>query len=80
VTGGEAEDFVRGGVVVVEGIDAVAPLRRPAVAVEEGFAGRGGVAAGGEGAAIKKHGKAWIVGHPAVGFEMEDLWLRHGGR
>ncbi len=35
VAGSEAEDLVRGGVVVVEGVDAVAPLRRPAVGGEE---------------------------------------------
>lgn len=35
MAGCEAENLVGGGVVVVEGVDAVAPLRRPAVAFED---------------------------------------------
>src|SRR6266481_3626364 len=41
VAGGEAQDFVRGGVVVVEVVDAVAPLRGPAVGGEEALHGVG---------------------------------------
>ena len=37
VAGGETQNFVRGGVVVVKVVYAVAPLRRPAVGGEESF-------------------------------------------
>ena len=41
VARGKAKDFVRSGVVVVEGVDTVAPLRRPLVGGEEPFHGVG---------------------------------------
>jgi hypothetical protein len=37
VAGGESQNFVRSGVIVVEVEDAVTPLRRPAVLCEEAF-------------------------------------------
>ena len=37
MTAGEAEYFVRGGVVVMKIVDAVAPLRRPAIPLELRF-------------------------------------------
>jgi hypothetical protein len=37
VTGCEAEDFVGGRVVVMEGVDAIAPLRWPSVGREDSF-------------------------------------------
>ena len=35
--GGEPQRFVRRRIVVMEGIDTVAPLRRPSVLLEDGF-------------------------------------------
>lgn len=35
VASGKAQNFVGGGVIVVEVVDAVAPLRRPSVGGEE---------------------------------------------
>ncbi len=55
---GEAQDLMRGGVVVVVGVDAVAPLGRPAVGGEEGLHAGGGVACGGDGGAVEQDGEA----------------------
>lgn len=82
VTGGEAEDFMGGGVVVMEIVDAVTPLGRPAVASEKLFEegsriGLGGVQDG----AVEEDGEPFVVGHPAVAGEMEafGFGVRHRG-
>jgi len=77
--GGYAEDLVGGGVEVVEGVDAVAPLRGPAVGGEGLFHGGGGLFCGGvgEGVAVEEDGEVRVVGHPSVGLEEEVLG---GGR
>ena len=76
VAGGEAQDFVRGGVVVVEVVDAVAPLRGPAVGGEEMLHGVGeGVRwiwAGWKGVTVEEDWQR-TVGHPAVGLQVELL-------
>ena len=66
--GGEAQHLVHVGVIVVKGIDPVAPLGRPAVAPEQILERRCRIAArDGHGLAIEQHRQAWIVRHPAVG-------------
>ena len=57
---------------MVIGIDAVAPLRWPAIPGEEGLHAAGAVRIGGDGGAIEEDGKAGVVGHPAV-------WLQEYG-
>jgi hypothetical protein len=62
----EAEDLVRGRVVVVKVVDAVAPLRRQSVAGEDGLKGRSGIVALAlQCAAIEEDGQVLVVGHPA---------------
>ncbi len=53
----EAEHFVRGGMVVVKGVYAVAPLCRPAVRPEQGFARARGISGSLQHAAVQQHGK-----------------------
>jgi len=76
--GGEAEDLVGGGVVVVEVVDAVAPLRGPAVLLE------GALHHGSKirrvrikRLAVEQHRQRGVVGDPAVAGEVEGF--RRGG-
>ena len=72
--GGEAQHLVRVGVIVVKGVDPVAPLGRPAVAPEQILECRCRIAPrNGHGLAIEQHRQAWIVRHPAVGGELQDF-------
>ncbi len=76
LTGGDTEDLVGGGVEMMKGVDAVAPLRRPAGGVEGAFhgGGEGGwIGRWGEGAAIEEDGEVGVVGYPAVGGKDEVL-------
>src|SRR5437879_10386199 len=70
VAGGESQDFVRGGVVVVKVIDSVAPLWRPAVGSEEALHFVREITACWKGVAVEQDGQR-AVGHPPVGFELE---------
>ncbi len=85
--GGHAERLVRGAVVVVMGVDAVAPCARPFVAAEERLAGRRGPGAGCDRAAIDEQRQRRVVRHESViGEEMffdpqvvaysDHVWLR----
>ena len=79
--GGDAEDLVGGGVEVVKGVDAVAPLWGPAVR-REGLLHGGGEGVGGgagEGGAVEQNGEAGVVGHPAVGLEEEVFGFAGSG-
>ena len=69
---------MRGGVEVVEGVDAVSPLGRPAVGGEEGLHAGGGVARGGDGGAVEQDREARVVGHPAVWVEEDGFGLGVG--
>lgn len=77
---GKAEDFVGGGVEVVKGVDAVSPLRRPAIGGEEGLHAGGGVACGWHGGAVEQDGQAGVVGHPAVRMEQDGFGGGRGDR
>ena len=73
--GGDAEHFVRGGVIVVEGIDAVDPGVAPSVRREQildvlRVAGR-------EGVAIEDERQARVVGNGAVVVQEVLFDLRH---
>jgi len=72
VAGREAKNLVRCGVVVVEGVDTVAPLGRPFVRGEDALHFVGEIGARWKSASIQKNGQ-WAVRHPAVGFEMKLL-------
>ena len=67
--GGESQRLVRGRMVVMEAVDAVAPLRRPSVPPEEGFEQGGGIAiAGGlDCALVEQRRKTRIVWDPPFG-------------
>jgi len=65
--GGESQDLVRGGVVMVKTVDSVAPLGRPAVMEEKLFEMRGGViAVRRDDGPIKQDGQVVVVRHPSV--------------
>lgn len=74
---GEAQYLVGGGVVVVEGVDPVAPLGRPSVGGEGALHLTGQVDVGFERASIEQNRKR-AVGHPAVWLQMN--LLRGDGR
>src|ERR1035437_93876 len=66
VGGGGSQNFVCRGVVVMEVVNPIAPLRRPAVAGEGGLEYRRRVhACDNEGVPIDEDGKGVVVGHPA---------------
>lgn len=77
--GGEGEDLVRGGVVVMEGVDAVAPGGLPAVAADELFKALCEFALAAEELAIEEDGQALVVGHPPVFLEEKRFGLWFGG-
>jgi len=77
VTTGEAQDLVGGGMIVVEGVDPVAPLRRPSVGGKGALHVSGQVAVGFEHTSIEQNRKR-AVGHPAVWLQMN--LLRGDGR
>ena len=62
--GSEAKNLVRGRVVMMEGVDTVAPLRRPAVLCEDALHDIGEIGCNAEGLAVEKHAKG-AVRHPA---------------
>jgi hypothetical protein len=74
---GKAEHLVSGGVIMVEGIDTVAPLRGPAGAPEDGLVCRRWIVACGiDDAAIEKNRQSRVVRHPAVRSQLQNLWLQ----
>src|SRR5215467_8344587 len=75
--GGEAQHLVRIAMVVVKAIDAVAPLRRPAVAPKQLLKrGRGIATPDGHYLSVEQHWQARIVGHTVVGAKLQDCWHR----
>ena len=76
----EAEDFVSRRMVVVEGVDSVAPLGLPSVFCQQQFDCGGRVwRAGREDAAVEQNGEAFVIGHPTVALEEERFWFAPGG-
>ena len=75
LAGREAEDLVGGRVVVVKFVDPVAPLRRPAVALEKSLARRGSVTGSTQNAPIEQHWEFLVVRYPAVLLKMQDFRL-----
>ena len=73
VAGGETKNLVCCRVVVVEGVDAVAPLWQPSVGSEGAFHFGAEIGTRWKSASIQKNGQ-WAVRHPAVGFEVKLLW------
>src|SRR5579872_6365533 len=72
--GDNAENLMRGGVVVVVVIDSVAPLRRPSIAGKKLLVhGRWIRTLRLDDASVKQHGQMLVVGHPAVPWEWENL-------
>src|ERR1051325_378089 len=65
------EHLVGGGMIVVEGINAISPLRWPACALEERLKGRSRLFATfwSKHASIQQDGKNRIVRHPVIGAE-----------
>src|SRR5438874_10518149 len=61
---------MRGGVIVVKVVDAVAPLWRPAVGGEEAFHFVREIIAAWKGVAVEKD-RQRTVRHPAVGFQVQ---------
>ena len=55
----------------MEVIDAIAPLRRPLVALEGGFHSAG--VAGSENSAVEQDGQTVVVRHPTVLRKLEDF-------
>jgi len=78
VAGGEAQHLVRGGVIVMEIVDSVAPLRRPLVGGEEVLHCFCEIVAGWKGVAVEEY-RQRTVWHPAVGLEVELLRRRRCG-
>ena len=79
-TGREPEHLVCGGMIVVEGINAISPLRRPAGALEERLEGRSRLSATfrGKHAPIQQDGKNRIVRNPVV--RVKEKGFRYHGR
>ncbi len=73
----EAENFVRGGVIVMIAVNAVAPLRRPAMTSKQPLEASGHRlrVALGQHAPVQQHGQAGIVRNPAVALEKQGLRL-----
>src|SRR5580692_3165955 len=67
-TGRKSEHLVCGRMVVMEGVNAISPLRRPASALEERVEGRSCLSATSRcnHASIEEDGKNRIVWHPVV--------------
>ena len=63
----KSENLVRRGVVVVKIVDAIAPLRRPAVSLKSLLENQGWIGPRGlKGAMIDHNREALVVGHPLV--------------
>jgi hypothetical protein len=63
----KTQDLVRRGVVVVKIVDAIAPLRRPAVPLKSLLENQGWIGPRGlKGAMIDHNREALVVGHPPV--------------
>jgi hypothetical protein len=79
-TGRKPEHLVCGGMIVVEGINAISPLRRPASALEERLEGRSCLSATFrcKHAPIQQDGKNRIVRHPVV--RVKEKGFRYYGR
>src|ERR1700677_2767707 len=67
-TPGKPEHLVCGGMIVMEGINAISPLRGPASAFEKRLEGRSGLSATfrRKHAPIQQDGKNLIVRHPVL--------------
>jgi hypothetical protein len=78
-TGRKPEYLVCSGMIVMEGINAISPLRRPASALEERLEGRScySAASGRNHPPIQEDGKNWIVWHPVVRVKEKGFRL-HG--
>ena len=73
----EAEHLVGVGVIVMEAVYAVAPLRRPAVTLERVLEGRSRIASfSRDGLAVEQHRQVRIVRHPTIGVQSQNF--RHG--
>jgi len=80
VSGCNAENFMCGGVIVMEVVDAVSPLRWPAVANERLFEigsriGTGYV----ERPAVEEGGKEVVVGDPPIAGELNNFRVGSAG-
>src|SRR5581483_8241060 len=72
--GPDAKHLVRSRVIVMKAVDAVAPLRWPAIARKERLKDRGRiVATGRERSAIEQHRQMRIVRHPAISLKLQQL-------
>jgi len=73
----KAQNFVRRGVVMVKIVDAIAPLRWPAIALKSLLENQGWIGPRGlKGAMIDHDWEALVVGHPSVARELKHLGLR----
>jgi hypothetical protein len=73
----KTQDLVRRGVEMVKIVDAIAPLRRPAVPLKSLLENQGWIGPRGlKGAMIDHNRKALVVGHPSVARELKHLGLR----
>lgn len=78
LTACETEDLVRSRVIVMKVIDAIAPLRRPAIALKKIFKMRCGISSRYRNSIpIKEHWKVLIVRHPAIARQLQRF--RPGG-
>jgi len=79
-TGREPEHLVCGRMIVMEGINTISPLRRPASALEERLEGRSCLSATFrcKHAPIQQDGKNRIVRHPVV--RVQEKGFRYYGR
>ena len=74
LTAGHAQHFMRGRVVVMKAIDAVAPLRRPAILSEDRLKIRCRIPSGtGDCAPIEQRRQVFVVRHPPVFRESKDF-------
>lgn len=78
MTADNAKHFMTFGVIVVEVVDPVTPLRWPAIGPERFLEQRRRIAAiDGNCLGVDEHRQARVIGHPVVGFEQQGL--RGGG-
>jgi hypothetical protein len=79
--GGKSENLMSGRMIVMKVVDAVAPLRRPSVAREDGLEERSWIVAGDlDRVLVEEHRKARIVRDPAVPPKNEILRRGLAGR
>ncbi len=73
----ESQHLMRGGMVMMKGINPIAPLRRPAVFLEETFQCLRGlfIAFIGHGGAVKKHREIRMIGDAVAGRQQQGFRL-----